>query len=73
MEEGIMEMEPHAVRWALRKVRNELDYTRWHYARNADWTLCGHVIRLAVETFLPETDEVERVDCRQCLRRLKAA
>ena len=66
-EEGF---EPHAVRWALRKVRGEMDYTRWHYARNSSWTLCGHTIRLAVETFLPETQELDRVDCGQCLRRM---
>jgi hypothetical protein len=66
------EFEPHAVRWALRMVRGERQYTRWHYTRSAGWTLCGHVIRLAVETFPPETNEPDRVDCRQCLSRLNA-
>jgi hypothetical protein len=65
--------EPHAVRWALREVRNELQYTRWHWSDVDCWTLCGHVVRLAVATFLPETDEdVGRVDCGQCLKRLNA-
>lgn len=60
-------VEPHAVRWAQRVVFNEYDYTKWHYTDNGNFTACGCVILLAVATCLPETDEVDRVDCKRCL------
>jgi predicted RNA-binding Zn-ribbon protein involved in translation (DUF1610 family) len=63
-------VEPHAVRWASRKVRNELDYTRWHYTDNGNFTACERPILLAVATLLPETDDTEKVDCHNCLRKL---
>lgn len=64
----------HAVRWARRKVRNEYDYTQWHWTARSMWTLCNCIIALANDggTFLPETDDdIETVTCKHCLRILK--
>jgi hypothetical protein len=60
--------EPHAVRWARRKVRGEYEWTRWHYTVDSSMTVCGLPIRLGNEqgTFLPETDDAERTDCCRC-------
>lgn len=66
-----MKTEPHAVRWATRRVRNERQYTAWHYTEDASFTACGLPIMLAVETILPEVEEVEYVTCRRCLAILK--
>lgn len=66
-------VEPHAVRWARRKVRNEYDWTRWHWTTDANFTLCKRVIRLAYDegTCLPETsDDPVDVDCRSCRRKI---
>ena len=64
-------VEPHAVRWARRRVFNEYDYTKWHFTDNGNFTACGAPILLAVATCLPETDEVDRVDCKHCMRRVE--
>lgn len=61
----------HAVRWWRRCVRGDPDWTRWHLSRNADVTLCGQRIPLAIQggSFLPETDEdPARATCRRCRR-----
>ena len=68
--------DPHAVRWARRKVRREMDYTKWHWTEDARFTICHRIIGLAFDqgTFLPETsDETEDVTCYFCRRYLKAA
>jgi len=62
----------HAVRWARRYLHRmmALDYTKWHATRDANLTLCGCSIPLAINggTFLPETDdELSRVDCKRCI------
>jgi hypothetical protein len=61
-------MSPHAVRWARRAVRNEMEYTGWHWTNDAQFTACGRPIPLGLDgTFVPETDDApERVTCRQC-------
>lgn len=64
-----MPCEPHAVRWTRRMVFNEYDYTRWHYTQDASWTVCGISIPVGIgPKILPETSEVEDVDCDNCLR-----
>lgn len=71
---AVEQVEPHAVRWAKREVRNEPDYTRWHWTTGACLTLCGVLISLISDGWphLPETDErIEIVDCRRCLAALK--
>lgn len=62
--------EPHAVRWSRREVRHELEYSKWHWTLDAQQTLCRIPIPLGLAgTFLPDTDdEIERIDCRKCLR-----
>lgn len=59
-----------AVRWARRIIHREmqLDYTKWHATEDYDFSLCNLSIPLALEgTFLPETDDIGRVDCGTCL------
>ena len=66
-EGGLME----AVRWAQRTLHREmrLDYSKWHATKDHAFTLCGHVIPLALEgTYLPETDALQRTSCGNCLR-----
>ncbi len=41
---SMVETEPHAVRWARRKVRYDYDWTRWHYTVDASFTACGTAI-----------------------------
>lgn len=73
---GLSDVEPHAVRWGLYKIMGGMDiqYTKWHWTTDADMTVCGRPIKLIsekCETVLPETyDEVEKVDCKHCLRKL---
>jgi hypothetical protein len=59
----------HAVRWARRKVRGELQYGRWHATSDGRYTACNWSIPLGLPgTFLPETDEdLSRVDCTFCV------
>ena len=67
---------PHAVRWARRKVRNEYQWTKWHWTENSMMTLCQVPISLAHEggTFLPDTDDdIDTVDCHNCLLILELA
>jgi hypothetical protein len=63
----------HAVRWARRQVRGEMDYTRWHWTIDACFTLCRRPVLIGLDgTYLPETDErKEQVTCRICLRALE--
>ncbi len=70
-EETQIPVEPHAVRWASRRVRGELQFTKWHYTDNASFTACELPILLAVATLLPETEDVEYVDCKRCLSKLR--
>lgn len=66
---------PHAVRWARRTVRNEYEWTRWHWTKDTLLTLCDVPIALANEggTFLPDTDDdINVVDCKRCLRRVRS-
>jgi len=62
--------DEHAVRWALRKVRNELDYTRWHFTIDGNLTLCKVPININ-GIWMPEVELVEHVDCKRCLNRIK--
>ena len=65
--------ESHAVRWANRRVRGELDWTLWHWTNDSKFTLCGIVVKIATPVLMfPEMDEQEKVDCKQCLLKLKA-
>jgi len=66
-----MNLLGHAVRWARRRVRNYPDYTKWHYTEDDNFTICGFPIILAVETFFPEIEELEKVNCKKCLKALK--
>ena len=64
-------MNAEAVRWARRVLRREmsLDYSKWHATEDYSFTLCGTSIPLALEgTFLPETNDIQKVDCGNCLR-----
>ena len=66
----------HAVRWATRtKGRKPFDeprWTKWHASADSCRTLCGLVIVIATEaSFTPVTDdEMSRVDCPRCARKL---
>jgi hypothetical protein len=67
--------EPHAVRWARRERRRtaSLDYTRWHWTTDASFTACGCPIPIGLAgTFLPETDDEDRVNCKRCLQKMKS-
>ena len=67
----------HAVRWAMRsrgrKPFDEPRWTRWHASSDGCRTLCGRVIIIATEaSFMPDIDdELSRVDCPRCERKLK--
>lgn len=57
------------VRWARRILHREmsLDYTKWHATEDYSFTFCRIPIPLALEgTFLPETDDADRIDCLNC-------
>lgn len=60
--------KPHAVRWARRKVKNEMDYTRWHWTTDARFTICGTPIPVGLKgTLLPELcEQSDVVDCKRC-------
>lgn len=66
----------HACRWATRtKGRKPFDeprWTKWHASNDGCRTLCGLVIIIATEAaFTPDTDdEMSRVDCCRCSRKL---
>ena len=72
---------PHAVRWAKRKTRLGAEWTKWHFTRDGNQTLCRHVIPIiSKDALLPEFEEgeegIERVDCMRCsaeLDRLEGA
>jgi hypothetical protein len=66
---------PHAVRWAQRELKHcfGMQYSRWHWTKNAVETVCGTRIQLIADgpAMLPETDErMGKVTCRRCLRLL---
>lgn len=68
--------KPHAVRWARRELKSlsDMDWTRWHYSSNADWTACGTMIRVGLDgTALPETANVSQVDCKRCRKAMDEA
>ncbi|WP_256646503.1 hypothetical protein [Thermomonas paludicola] len=64
--------EQHAVRWAKREIKrrlSEVEYTRWHWTRDAQTTLCNRRICLISDEspMLPETsDNADRVTCKRC-------
>ena len=66
----------HACRWATRtKGRKPFDeplWTKWHASTDGCRTLCGLLISIATEAaFTPDTDdEMSRVDCPRCARKL---
>lgn len=69
--EIVPKVEPHSVRWAIKKHFNEFIYGKWHYTIDAQTTLCGVYIPIATDrgTFFPDTDEdVGKVTCKKCLR-----
>jgi hypothetical protein len=61
---------PNAVRWARRKIRNELDYTKWHGTKDCNRTLCGIVIPVGILTLFPEEEDIDKVDCFYCKKAL---
>jgi len=66
--------EQCAVRWARRVNRfKDKQYTKWHATDGeANFTLCGWAVPLGLDgTFLPETHEIEKVDCSRCLAKLR--
>lgn len=66
-----MDCDPHAVRWTLRKVGGEHQYTKWHWTDDAVVTVCGVIIRFGEIQIFPETDDdIERVDCKHCKRQM---
>lgn len=70
--------EQHAVRWAIRPLKRmfTIQWTKWHWTPNADFTLCGRPIVTCREDvpMFPETDErKEKVDCVVCKKKLGAA
>lgn len=66
------ETHPHAVRWAKRETSLGVEWTKWHFTRDGDQTLCRHVIPpITKDAHLPEfDDDAERVDCARCDREL---
>jgi len=66
-------MEPHAVRWTINvtDIMYLQKYTKWHLA-GTGWTACGLSIPIGGKggRFLPETDEIDAVDCKKCLRKM---
>lgn len=65
---GIVRMM-EAVRWATRYLHRDmrLDYSKWHATDDRDFTFCRIPIPLALEgTFLPETEDADRIDCLNC-------
>jgi hypothetical protein len=67
----VPKVEPHSVRWAIKKYLNEFIYGKWHYTIDAQTTLCGVFIPIATNsgTFFPDTDEdVNKITCKKCLR-----
>lgn len=71
-----MNADLHAVRWATRnKGRRPFDeprWTKWHATNDGCWTFCGLAIRIATAAaFTPDIDdEVGRVDCPRCARKV---
>lgn len=67
-------VEPHAVRWANHTYMGEMDWGKWHWTEDAQKTLCGRNIRMAIKggSFLPDCDEgrtKEEITCLQCRNR----
>ena len=66
-----MPKNTHAVRWAKRIVRADVQFSRWHITNDAHQTLCHLSIPLISETepSMPETsDNLAVADCKQCKR-----
>jgi len=66
---------PYATRWAIRPLKRawSIQWTKWHWTTNGDFTLCGRAIVIGREDvpMFPETDdEVKRVDCASCKKSL---
>lgn len=70
------ESEEYAVRWPQRYHSGlfSVVWTKWHWTNDSSMTLCGYPIRIGACDncpLFPETDdEVERVDCFFCKRKL---
>ena len=66
--------ETFAVRWARRPLKRmfTMDYTKWHGSKDGTmFTFCGIPVPVMLEgTFLPETDDIQKVNCRKCSRLL---
>jgi hypothetical protein len=66
----------HAVRWSRRKSLGEQIWTKWHITIDASHTLCNQIIPIGLAdpgTFLPETDDIDRSNCKLCLRAWREA
>lgn len=67
---------PRAVRWAVRNIERRFtpDWSKWHYTEgNGAFTACGEaVVPFAVDGS-PQEQEVSRVTCNRCLRKMQSA
>ncbi len=66
-----IETEPHAVRWAQRKIRSrhETLFSKWHWTTDAESTICGRPIQLIADgpAMLPEANnDRSKVTCKRC-------
>lgn len=62
--------DPHAVRWVIRMVCKEPEFSKWHYTGDGNFSLCRVLIPVT-SIWLPQTDVIEQVDCKNCLKILK--
>lgn len=76
MSEDVKMSNSHAVRWSWRWIERlkAVQWTKWHWTNDADFTLCGYPIVIGGCNdcpLMPETDErTEKVNCKKCLRLL---
>lgn len=66
MSEQEQTKELRAVRWPLRKVASEQQWSAWHLTEDGQRTQCGLTLPSYAEADLPY-----RVTCKQCLKALK--
>ena len=63
---------PRAIRWATRKVWQANDWSKWHYSEgNFAFTACGRVIVPFMVDDSPQEAELQRINCKRCLAKMK--
>lgn len=75
--DNVLEDAIEAVRWATREINTgggtDYEYSKWHWMRDINKTLCGREIRVCYVNLFPEFHPLESaVECIQCQKKLES-